>query len=151
MIAGPTEVLVIADGQADPEFVASDLLSQSEHDPDARAVLIATSRTLYKQTLAALKNQLANTARHLIAAKSLRQNGLAILASSRREAIELANEMAPEHLVLMVRDKKRWLDGIRNAGAIFIGDYSPVAAGDYLAGPNHVLPTAGTARFASPL
>ncbi len=151
MIAGPTEILVLADGAARPDYVAADLLSQAEHDPDARSVLISTSATLLKEALAALEGQLKDTARRQIAGKALRRNGLAILANSRSAALDLVNEMAPEHLLVMVRDKKRWLTGIRNAGAIFIGDYSPVAAGDYLAGPNHVLPTARTAQYASPL
>jgi len=151
MIAGPTEVLILADGTADPELVASDLLSQAEHDPDARPVLISTSQRLLDQSLIALRKQLQVTPRRDIARRAIRRNGLAIRTSKQVEAIALANEMAAEHLVLMVGNPKRWLEKIRNAGAIFIGNYSPVASGDYTAGPNHVLPTAGTARFASPL
>ena len=151
MIAGPTEVLVLIDGNANPEFAASDLLSQAEHDADARAVLISTSAEQVQRTLAALKRQLKNTARKTIATKALQRNGIAIIAKNRQEATALANEMAPEHLLLIVDRPKAWLPGLRNAGAIFIGAYSPVAAGDYAAGPNHVLPTGRSARFASPL
>ena len=151
MIAGPTEVLVIADGSANPEYVASDLLSQAEHDPDARPVLITTSERTMTATLRALTRQLEQTPRSHIAARALQRNGLAILAPKKAEAIALANEMAPEHLLLLVNSPKTWMKSIRNAGAIFVGPYAPVAAGDYLVGPNHVLPTARTARYASPL
>ncbi len=151
MIAGPTEVLVLADGTADPDFIAADLLSQAEHDPNARPVLITTSRDLLTSAKAALRRQLKKTTRRGIATRALTKNGVAILARNRKEAIRLANEMAPEHLLLIVRNKGPWMRDIRNAGAIFIGPYSPVAAGDYLVGPNHVLPTARTARYASPL
>lgn len=151
MIAGPTELLILADARANPNYIAADLLSQAEHDADARVVLISTSRTVIDKALLCVKGLLKETARRRIAAKSLRQNGLAILARNRTEAVQLANEMAPEHLELMVRDRKRWLAQIQNAAAIFLGDLTPVAAGDYTAGPNHVLPTARTARFASPL
>lgn len=151
MIAGPSEVLILADGGSDPRFVASDLISQAEHDTDARPVLISTSKTLLERTQVALKHQLHKTARARIATQAIRKNGLAILAKNLTEMCALANEMAPEHLLIMVRDSVKCLSLIKNAGAIFIGPYTPVAAGDYLAGPNHVLPTARTARYASPL
>lgn len=151
MIAGPTEVLIIADAVANPSTVAADLLSQAEHDADARAVLLSPSAKLITETLQSLKALLALAPRKKIAAASLKNHGLTIQVASDAEAIALANEMAPEHLELLVGDEQRYLKGIKNAGAIFLGEYSPVAAGDYAAGPNHVLPTARSARFASPL
>ncbi len=151
MIAGPTEVLVIADAQANPEYVAADLLSQAEHDPDARPVLICTSVRILEKSLQALTRQVAQTPRKKIAQQAIRKNGLAILAKNQGDAIALSNQMAPEHLVIMVKKPASWMKKLKNAGAIFIGNYAPVAAGDYLVGPNHVLPTARTAQYASPL
>ncbi len=152
MIAGPTEVLIVADGRAKPALIAADLISQAEHDAEARSVLITTSSALIEKIeRRALRDQIRSLSRRELIRRALRNNGLLVLARTKREVIELANEMAPEHLELMVAQPKKWLQGIHNAGAIFLGDYSPVAAGDYAAGPNHVLPTARTARFASPL
>jgi histidinol dehydrogenase len=151
MIAGPTEVMIVADGASKPDYVASDLISQAEHDPMARPVLVTTSTLLLKRVLNALGQQMAKTERSEIVKQSVVQNGLAILARSRREALDLINDMAPEHLLLMVNEAKKWLKDIVHAGAIFLGEYTPAAAGDYLMGPNHVLPTGRTARFASPL
>lgn len=149
--AGPTEVVIIADAQATPEFVAADLLSQAEHDPEARAVLITPSEALIRKVKVELKQQLATLARKEIAGRSLKKNGDFILVKNLTEACQRSNKIAPEHLELMVGRPRSLLKNIRNAGAIFLGGMSPVALGDYLAGPNHVLPTAGTARFSSPL
>lgn len=149
--AGPTEVVIIADAQATPEFVAADLLSQAEHDPEARAILITPSEALIRKVKVELKQQLTTLARKEIAGRSLQKNGDFILVKNLTEACQRSNEIAPEHLELMVEQPRSLLKNIRNAGAIFLGRMSPVALGDYLAGPNHVLPTAGTARFSSPL
>ncbi|HWP67590.1 MAG TPA: histidinol dehydrogenase, partial [Candidatus Limnocylindria bacterium] len=150
-IAGPSEVLILADGTADPTLVAADMLAQAEHDPDAAAVCITTSRTLAGRVAAALDRQLAMLPRRAIAARSLARFGAIVTTRSRAEATALANALAPEHLELAVAEPRRWLAQIRHAGAVFFGSGAPEAFGDYLAGPNHVLPTGGTARFASPL
>jgi histidinol dehydrogenase len=151
IIAGPSEILIIADESADPEFIAADLLSQAEHDVMASAVLVTTRRELAQAVKAALGRQLAQLARAEIARESLRRFGAAIVVRDVAAAIELANRMAPEHLELQLRDPFAHLGAIRNAGAVFLGEYTPEPVGDYVAGPNHVLPTAGTARFASAL
>jgi histidinol dehydrogenase len=151
ILAGPSEILIIADESADPEFVAADLLSQAEHDPMASAVLVTTRRELAQAVKAALGRQLAQLARAEIARESIRRFGAVIVVRDVAEAIELANRMAPEHLELQLRDPFAHLGAIRNAGAVFLGEYTPEPVGDYVAGPNHVLPTAGTARFASAL
>jgi histidinol dehydrogenase len=151
IIAGPSEILVIADESADPEFIAADLLSQAEHDAMASAVLVTTRRELAQAVVAALGRQLPQLARAEIARESIRRFGAAIVVGDLAVAIELANRMAPEHLELQLRDPFAHLGAIRNAGAVFIGEYTPEPVGDYVAGPNHVLPTAGTARFASAL
>ncbi|HSO59751.1 MAG TPA: histidinol dehydrogenase, partial [Desulfobacterales bacterium] len=151
IIAGPSEILVIADESADPEFIAADLLSQAEHDPMASAVLVTTRRELAQAVKAALSRQLAQLARAEIARESIRRFGAAIVVRDVAAAIALANRMAPEHLELQLRDPFAHLGAIRNAGAVFLGEYTPEPVGDYVAGPNHVLPTAGTARFASAL
>jgi histidinol dehydrogenase len=151
MLAGPSEVLVLADETADPRFVAADLLSQAEHDPDARSVLITTSMQLAEQVNIEVDRQIQSLGRRDVAAKSLDDGGVIILTASLDEAIELANRTAPEHLELMVAEPMRVLGCIRNAGAIFLGPYSTESIGDYIAGPNHILPTSGTARFSSPL
>ena len=151
IIAGPSEILVIADESADPEFIAADLLSQAEHDAMASAVLVTTRRELAQAVVAALGRQLPQLARAEIARESIRRFGAAIVVRDLAVAIELANRMAPEHLELQLRDPFAHLGAIRNAGAVFLGEYTPEPVGDYVAGPNHVLPTAGTARFASAL
>jgi histidinol dehydrogenase len=151
MIAGPSEVMVVADVSADPEWVAADLLAQAEHDPMARAVLLTPSRALIDAVAAAAERQLAALPRREIAEASLRAHGALVLTRSLEEAVEVANLLAPEHLELQVADPDALLAQVRNAGAVFLGRYTPEVVGDYVAGPNHVLPTGGTARFASAL
>jgi len=151
MVAGPSEVLVVADGAADPECVAADMLAQAEHDPMARAVLITDDEALAHATAAALTRQLARLPRREIAAESLRDNGALIITDTLEAAVDLANRFAPEHLELLVRVPAALLPHVRHAGAVFVGGYTPEVVGDYVAGPNHVLPTGGTARFSSPL
>lgn len=151
MIAGPSEVLVIADESANPRFAAADLLSQAEHDPLAAAVLVTTSAELAGAVNGELKSQLKLLPRREIAASAIERCGAALVVDTLEEAAEFANEVAPEHLELMVKSPEAILGLIRNAGSVFIGAYSPEPLGDYYAGPNHVLPTAGTARFSSGL
>jgi histidinol dehydrogenase len=151
MVAGPSEVVVVADGSATAAWVAADLLAQAEHDPMARAVLITDSAPLVDAVAAAVDEQLAALPRREIARESLQGNGALVLAADLAQAVEIANRLAPEHLGLHVSDPDRLLPAVRHAGAIFLGPFSPEAVGDYVAGPNHVLPTAGTARFSSPL
>ena len=151
MIAGPSEVLIIADETGEPSYIAADMLAQAEHDPQALAMCITTSEELAGQIVVELKKQLANLSRSEIALKSLSERGVILVAKDMEEAILLANEIAAEHLELMVREPFLWLTRVRHAGAIFLGRHTPESAGDYLAGPNHVLPTMGTARFSSAL
>ncbi len=151
MIAGPSEILIIADGSCDPRFVAADLLSQAEHDPLASAVLVTDSAVLAHAVARELERQLAGLPREAIARASIEQNGKIILAESLDQAVSIANEIAPEHLELAVDHPFDYLSQVRNAGSIFLGKYCPEALGDYFAGPNHTLPTMGTARFSSPL
>ena len=151
MIAGPSEILIVADEASDPRWVAADLLSQAEHDPMASAVLITDSPDLARAVQAAIEHQLSRLERRDIARASIEANGKIIVTSSLEEAVYLANELAPEHLELCLDDPFAWLGRVRNAGSVFLGRYCPEALGDYLAGPNHTLPTGGTARFASPL
>jgi histidinol dehydrogenase len=151
MIAGPTEVVVVADETARPDWVAADLLAQAEHDPMAAPVAIVTSHPLAEKVAAAVQAQAAVLPRRAIAEAALRSHGAVIVARGVGEALSVANAIAPEHLELMVADPWRWLPEVQNAGAAFLGGATPEVAGDYLAGPNHVLPTGGTARFASPL
>ena len=151
MIAGPSEILVIADGTADPEYIAADLLSQAEHDPLASAILVTDSAELAQAVKAAVDDQLACLARADIARQSLAAFGAIMVVENLEAAIELANQIAPEHLELQVAEPMDVAPRLRNAGAIFLGPYTPEPVGDYVAGPNHVLPTAGTARFSSAL
>jgi histidinol dehydrogenase len=151
MIAGPSEILVIADGTADPTFTAADLLSQAEHDPLASAILVTDSAELAQSVKAAVETQLESLARADIARQSLAAFGAIMVVEHPDAAIDLANLIAPEHLELQVADPMAVAPRIRNAGAIFLGHYTPEPVGDYMAGPNHVLPTAGTARFSSAL
>ena len=151
MMAGPSEVLVIADETANPAYVAADLLSQAEHDRLASAVLLTTSMELARAVDAEIVRQAGYLSRSDIMEASLRDFGCAIVCDSLEQAISLANEIAPEHLEIVTEDPRAVLPEIRNAGAVFLGEWSPEPLGDYLAGPNHVLPTSGTARFFSPL
>jgi len=151
-IAGPSEVVVVADSSADPEYVAADLMAQAEHGSgDECAVLLTPSKALALKTQAALQRQLAALPRRKEIGRVLAKRGALVVVRDMKEAIELAELVAPEHLELMVRDASRWAKQIRNSGAIFIGPWAPAPLGDYLAGPNHVLPTGGSARFFSPL
>lgn len=151
MIAGPSEILVIADRTADPAVAAADLLSQAEHDELASSVLLTPDEDLAKRVSAEIKAQLKLLSRESIAVKAIRDYGLVVVTQDLAEAVEVANRFAPEHLELLVTDPKALLAGIRSAGAVFLGHCTPEALGDYLAGPNHILPTGGTARFSSPL
>ncbi len=151
MIAGPSEVLVIADETANPAYVAADLLSQAEHDVLASAILVATSKQIALQVERELELQLSKLSRNEIAAKSIQDYGAVVLTQSLDEAIDIANIIAPEHLEVCTADPFSLLSGIKNAGAIFLGSFTPEPLGDYFAGPNHTLPTSGTARFFSPL
>jgi histidinol dehydrogenase len=150
-LAGPSEVLVIADHTANPVHVAADLLAQAEHDPMAAAILITTSAPLAERVAAEVERQLAGHPRQTLTEKSIANYGLAIVVESLEQAARLSNEFAPEHLQLEVAEPWDWLEHIRHAGAIFLGHSTPEAVGDYLAGPNHTLPTSGAARYASPL
>lgn len=151
MIAGPSEILIVADGSADPRHIAADLLSQAEHDKLASAVLVTDSGELAKEVQKELEIQLPLLARREIARASIDANGKIIVAKTLYSAIEIANEIAPEHLELCVDNPFDYLDAIRHAGSIFMGKNCPEALGDYFAGPNHTLPTSGTAKFSSPL
>jgi histidinol dehydrogenase len=151
MIAGPSEILVIADENATPDFTSADLLSQAEHDLMASAMLITDSRETAKAVDEAIEQQLPNLARRDIARASLDRYGAIMVVPDIASAVNLANQIAPEHLELHIKDPFAYIGQIRNAGAVFMGDYTPEPVGDYIAGPNHVLPTAGTARFASAL
>ena len=151
MLAGPSEILIIADDTANPIYAAADLLSQAEHDPLACSILITTSRTLAEKISAEVDAQLKNLPRREIAAAAIERNGLIVVAENLDEAVDFANFSAPEHLELLTAAPFELLPKIKNAGAIFLGAYSPEPLGDYLAGPNHVLPTGGTAKFYSVL
>ena len=151
MIAGPSEILVLADGKSNPEFVAADLLSQAEHDKNASAVLVTDSMELAEKVSAALERQIPMLERQEIARASIDNNGKIIVADDITSGIEIANEIAPEHLELCLDNPFDYLDSIKHAGSIFMGRYCPEALGDYYAGPNHTLPTSGTARFSSAL
>lgn len=151
MIAGPSEILVIADANSNARIIAADLLSQAEHDKNASAVLITDSSELAQNVTNELERQIALLERSEIARESIDRNGLIIVTSNLDIAVEIANEIAPEHLELSVDEPFRWLGKVNNAGSVFLGRYCPEALGDYFAGPNHTLPTSGTARFSSPL
>lgn len=151
MIAGPSEILIVADDTADPAFVAADLMSQAEHDNLASAILVTTSERLAEATKAELEKQVTSLSREEMIRTSLKDYGAIFLCDQMPGAIQLANELAPEHLEIMVENPMQYLGQLDNAGSIFMGAYSPEPLGDYYAGPNHVLPTSGTARFFSPL
>ena len=151
MIAGPSEILIVADATCNPKYVAADLLSQAEHDKMASAVLVTDSEELAKAVSIELEKQIPKLLREEIARVSIDNNGKIIVADSLMRAIDIANEIAPEHLELCVDNPFDYLDAIRHAGSIFMGKNCPEALGDYFAGPNHTLPTSGTAKFSSPL
>ena len=151
MIAGPSEILVIADGRSNPAHVAADLLSQAEHDKLASAVLVTESEVLARAVAEEIEKQIPLLPRAEIARASIDNNGKIIVAENLMQGIEISNEIAPEHLELMVDDPFAYLDAVKHAGSIFMGRNCPEALGDYFAGPNHTLPTSGTARFSSPL
>ncbi len=151
MIAGPSEILVIADETAKPEYVAADLLSQAEHDRMASAILISTSRELIRSVVDEIETQAQSLPRREIIMGSIKNCGAAVHVENLSEALHIANLIAPEHLELYVSNPLEMLGDVKNAGAVFLGGYSPEPLGDYMAGPNHVLPTNGTARFSSPL
>ncbi len=151
MIAGPSEILIIADDSAKAAYVAADMLSQAEHDPMATSILVTTSSKLAKNTSNELEKQIEKLERAKTARRSIESNGLILVTKTIEEACQLANTIGPEHLELMVKDPWAFVPKIKNAGAIFLGLYSPEPIGDYIAGPNHVLPTMGTARFSSAL
>ncbi len=151
MVAGPSEVSVVADKSADPDFVAADLIAQAEHDIYAQSILISNSEKLINLVNLSLKKQLNKLPKKKIAYKSLKNFGLAVLADSRKKIIEVINIISPEHLELFTNNNEKIIKDVKNAGSIFIGKFSPEAIGDYIAGPNHVLPTSGSARFSSGL
>jgi histidinol dehydrogenase len=151
MVAGPSEVLIAADDSAIPAYIAADLLAQAEHDPQALAMLVTTSARIAEGVVNELERQLPLLSREEIARQSLRERGIIFLAESEKEMVEIANRLAAEHLELMVAEPFEMVKEIRHAGAIFLGSHVPESTGDYLAGPNHVLPTMGTARFSSAL
>jgi histidinol dehydrogenase len=150
-VAGPSEVMIVADSSADPRWIAADLLAQAEHDAEAHPVLVATDEAIADAVERELAVQLADLPRADIARAALERHGAAVIVRSVDEAMALADDYAPEHLELLVAGAEKLAERVRHAGAVFVGPYSPEAAGDYLAGPNHVLPTAGSARWASPL
>lgn len=151
MIAGPSEILVLADHKANPRFIAADLMSQAEHDVLASAILVTTSETIADETIIELKKQLPYLSRKEIIEKSLSDYGAIIICDNVSQAVDIANKLAPEHLEVLLENPLEYLGKLDNAGSIFLGQYSPEPLGDYYAGPNHVLPTSGTARFFSPL
>ena len=151
MVAGPSEILVLADGNANPAFIAADMLSQAEHDRRSSAILVTNSKDVAQKTADELAKQLAVLPRTEIAAEALKNYGAIIVCDTVDKMVELANELAPEHLEVMLDDPMRYVGRLDNAGSVFLGEYSPEPLGDYYAGPNHVLPTSGTARFFSPL
>ncbi len=151
MIAGPSEILVMADSSANPKFLAADLMSQAEHDILASSILLTTDKAVAEATLEELKRQMTHLSRNEIIEKSLRDYGAMIVCRSVDEMVELANELAPEHLEVMMENPMAYLGQLDNAGSVFLGQFAPEPLGDYYAGPNHVLPTSGTARFFSPL
>ena len=151
MVAGPSEILIVADETAEPQFLAADLMSQAEHDVLASAILLTTSQRIAEETIEELKRQMQALSRKDIIEKSLTDYGAVIVCNNLSQAIDFANELAPEHLELCVKNPVEYIGRVDNAGSVFLGNYSPESVGDYYAGPNHVLPTGGTARFFSPL
>ncbi|MBQ9461353.1 MAG: histidinol dehydrogenase [Clostridia bacterium] len=151
MIAGPSEILVLADESADPKFLAADLMSQAEHDRLASAILVTTSQDIADRTVAELERQVQTLSRREIIEESLTNYGVIIVCDTMDKAVEMANDLAPEHLEVCCNNPLEYVGKLDNAGSVFLGNYSPEPLGDYFAGPNHVLPTSGTARFFSPL
>ena len=151
MVAGPSEILIIADGSANPRYLAADLMSQAEHDKMASAILLTTSEQVARETAVELERQMQALSRKEIIEASLSSFGAILVCASMEEAVEFANELAPEHLEVCAENPMVYLGRLDNAGSVFLGHYSPEPLGDYFAGPNHVLPTSGTARFFSPL
>jgi histidinol dehydrogenase len=151
MIAGPSEVVIIADQTAEATCIAADLLAQAEHDESAAAILLTPDEKLAHRVAMEVGSQLMLLPKQMVAGRSLESYGAIILTGDLDEAVEIANRFAPEHLELMMDNPRRYLEGVRHAGAVFLGGFTPEALGDYLAGPNHILPTGGTARFSSPL
>lgn len=151
MVAGPSEILIVADETAEPQFLAADLMSQAEHDVLASAILLTNSQRIAEETIEELKRQMQALSRKDIIEKSLTDYGAVIVCNNLSQAIDFANELAPEHLELCVKNPVEYIGRVDNAGSVFLGNYSPESVGDYYAGPNHVLPTGGTARFFSPL
>ena len=151
MVAGPSEILIVADKTADPAFLAADLMSQAEHDVLASAILLTTSTDLARATLHEIDKQVKFLDRQTIIEQSLENYGEIIVCETLEQAIEFANELAPEHLELCITEPLKYIGKVDNAGSVFLGNWSPEPLGDYYAGPNHVLPTSGTARFFSPL
>ena len=151
MVAGPSEILVMADDSADPKFVAADLMSQAEHDVLASSILVTTSDRIAKETCAEIERQLQYLSRAEIIRKSLADYGAILICDSNAQAVALANEIAPEHLEVLMENPLEYIGKLDNAGSVFLGAYASEPLGDYYAGPNHVLPTSGTARFFSPL
>ena len=151
MVAGPSEVSIIADKFSDPEWIASDLIAQAEHDVFAQSILITNSKDLIRSVNFNLKLQLENLPKKIIASKSIKNFGLAIYTNNKNKISEIVNIIAPEHLEINFKSHESILKNIKNAGSIFVGKFSPEAMGDYIAGPNHVLPTSGAAKFSSGL
>ncbi len=151
MIAGPSEILILADETSNPKYIAADMMSQAEHDIMASSILLTTSDSIIKETMNEVESQMETLSRKDIIEKSLRDFGVIIVCEDKNKAIELANALAPEHLEVLFENPFEYLGKIDNAGSIFLGEYAPEPLGDYYAGPNHVLPTSGTARFFSPL
>lgn len=151
MIAGPSEILILADDTANPTYIAADMMSQAEHDPLASSTLVTTSRAVAEQTVLEIERQIQKLSRREIIARSLKDYGSIIVCTDIDKAVELANLLAPEHLEVLCENPMDYLSLLDNAGSVFLGEYSPEPLGDYYAGPNHVLPTGGTARFFSPL
>lgn len=151
MIAGPSEILILADETANPKFLAADLMSQAEHDVLASAILLTTSETIAEETVRELERQVKALSRREIVEKSMENYGAIVVCRSMDEAVDFANELAPEHLEVCAANPMGYLGRVDNAGSVFLGNYAPEPLGDYFAGPNHVLPTGGTARFFSPL
>ena len=151
MVAGPSEILIVADKTAKPSFLAADLMSQAEHDKMASAILLTTSETIARATVKEIERQIKFLERQEIIERSLEDYGEIIVCETMEQAIKFANELAPEHLEMCVEEPLKYIGMIDNAGSVFLGNWSPEPLGDYFAGPNHVLPTSGTARFFSPL
>lgn len=151
MIAGPSEILILADETANPVYLAADLMSQAEHDRLASAILVTTSERVAADTVKELGRQVQALSRKEIIEDSLQNYGAVFICDRVEQAVDLANELAPEHLEVMLKDPMQYIGKLDNAGSVFLGQYSPEPLGDYYAGPNHVLPTSGTARFFSPL